>query len=120
MGKGVVMSKKELIKSLGLLDVFCIATGAMISSGIFILPGVAFEKVGPAMILAGFVMDHPEFMLLPQRYTQEGYGVAFRKDAASASLKFEVNNAIAELRKKGHLNQLKAKWLPLASDNLKK
>ncbi len=51
MGKGVVMSKKELIKSLGLLDVFCIATGAMISSGIFILPGVAFEKVGPAMIL---------------------------------------------------------------------
>ena len=71
-------------------------------------------------ILAGFVMDHPEFMLLPQRYTQEGYGVAFRKDAASASLKFEVNNAIAELRKKGHLNQLKAKWLPLASDNLKK
>ena len=45
------MSKKELIKSLGLLDVFCIATGAMISSGIFILPGVAFEKTGPAMIL---------------------------------------------------------------------
>ena len=43
--------KKELLKTLGLLDVFCIATGAMISSGIFILPGVAFEKMGPAMIL---------------------------------------------------------------------
>lgn len=43
--------KKELLKTLGLLDVFCIATGAMISSGIFILPGVAFAKLGPAMIL---------------------------------------------------------------------
>ena len=43
--------KKELLKTLSLLDVFCIATGAMISSGIFILPGVAFEKMGPAMIL---------------------------------------------------------------------
>ena len=42
---------KDLLKTLGLLDIFCIATGAMISSGIFILPGVAFEKVGPAMIL---------------------------------------------------------------------
>ena len=42
---------KELLKTLGLLDIFCIATGAMISSGIFILPGVAFEKMGPAMIL---------------------------------------------------------------------
>lgn len=42
---------KDLLKTLGLLDIFCIATGAMISSGIFILPGVAFEKMGPAMIL---------------------------------------------------------------------
>jgi len=46
------MEKKELLKTLGLADVFCIATGAMISSGIFILPGVAYEKIGPAMICA--------------------------------------------------------------------
>ena len=33
---------KKLKKSLGGFDVFSIASGAMISSGIFVLPGVAF------------------------------------------------------------------------------
>ncbi|MDA3798677.1 MAG: amino acid permease [Kiritimatiellae bacterium] len=39
-------------KKLGLLDVFCTATGAMISSGLFILPGIAHEYAGPAVIIA--------------------------------------------------------------------
>ncbi len=43
---------KELKKGLTLLDVFCIATGAMISSGLFILPGLAFAKAGPAVIIS--------------------------------------------------------------------
>ncbi|MDD5561732.1 MAG: amino acid permease [Candidatus Omnitrophica bacterium] len=43
---------KELKKELSLLDVFCIATGAMISSGLFILPGLAFSMAGPAVILS--------------------------------------------------------------------
>lgn len=42
----------QLKKELTLLDVFCIATGAMISSGLFILPGLAFARVGPAVILS--------------------------------------------------------------------
>jgi len=48
-----------LHRSLKFFDVFSIATGAMISSGIFILPGVVFPYVGPALfvsyILAGIV-----------------------------------------------------------------
>lgn len=43
---------KDLKKELSLLDVFCIATGAMISSGLFILPGLAFAKAGPSVILS--------------------------------------------------------------------
>ena len=39
-------------KGLGFIDVFCIASGAMISSGIFVLPGLAFAQIGPAMILS--------------------------------------------------------------------
>ncbi len=39
-------------KDLGLLEVFCISSGAMISSGLFILPALAFTKAGPAVILA--------------------------------------------------------------------
>jgi APA family basic amino acid/polyamine antiporter len=41
-----------LKKGLGFLDVFAIAAGAMISSGLFILPGLAYAKAGPAMIFA--------------------------------------------------------------------
>lgn len=41
-----------LKRHLSLLHVFCIATGAMISSGIFVLPGIAHEQAGPAVILS--------------------------------------------------------------------
>jgi amino acid transporter/mannitol/fructose-specific phosphotransferase system IIA component (Ntr-type) len=44
----------ELKKQLGLLDVFCVGTGAMISSGLFVLPAIAFAKAGPAVILSYF------------------------------------------------------------------
>ncbi len=70
-------------------------------------------------ILAGFVLDHPEFMMLPQRYSQDGYGIAFRKGEESQSLRNEVNLAIGELRQKGRLNQLKMQWMPLSSGNFK-
>jgi amino acid transporter/mannitol/fructose-specific phosphotransferase system IIA component (Ntr-type) len=43
---------KKLVRQLGGLDVFCIAAGAMISSGLFILPGLVYAKVGPSVILA--------------------------------------------------------------------
>ncbi len=45
----------ELKKELGYMDVFSISSGAMISSGIFILPGIAFSKAGPMMIL-GYIL----------------------------------------------------------------
>ncbi len=45
----------ELKKNLGLLHVFCIASGAMISSGLFILPGIAYVKAGPSIILCYFL-----------------------------------------------------------------
>ncbi|MBL7189626.1 MAG: amino acid permease, partial [Phycisphaerae bacterium] len=42
----------QLKKQLGLLDVFAVAAGAMISSGLFVLPAIAYKKAGPAMILS--------------------------------------------------------------------
>jgi len=41
-----------LKKELKLIDVFAVSTGAMISSGLFVLPGLAYAISGPAMILA--------------------------------------------------------------------
>ncbi len=40
----------RLKQELNLLDVFCIASGAMISSGLFILPGLAYARAGPSII----------------------------------------------------------------------
>ncbi len=45
----------KLKKELNFFDIFSIATGAMISSGIFILPGLAFARTGPAVIISYFL-----------------------------------------------------------------
>jgi len=42
---------KPLEKKLGLLDVYAVATGATLSAGFFLLPGIAFAQAGPAMVL---------------------------------------------------------------------
>ena len=42
----------QLKKQLGSLDVFAVAAGAMISSGLFVLPAIAFTEAGPAVILS--------------------------------------------------------------------
>jgi basic amino acid/polyamine antiporter, APA family len=42
--------ESELNKGLGLAHVFTIATGAMIGSGLFILPGIAYGMAGPGVI----------------------------------------------------------------------
>ena len=47
-------SQRKLKKELKLMDVFSIASGAMISSGLFILPGLAYIKAGPGIVLSYF------------------------------------------------------------------
>ena len=42
----------RLKKDLSLFDVYVIATGAMISSGFFLLPGIAAAHAGPGVVLA--------------------------------------------------------------------
>lgn len=45
----------RLKKELSLLDVYVIALGPMLSSGFFLLPGLAAAKTGPSVILAYFL-----------------------------------------------------------------
>jgi len=61
----------KLKRELGLIDIFSISSGAMISSGLFILPGLAYVHAGPGVILsymiAGFlaltgVLSHAELV----------------------------------------------------------
>jgi APA family basic amino acid/polyamine antiporter len=45
----------KLKKQLSFIDIFSIAAGAMISSGIFILPGLAFSYTGPSVFVSYFL-----------------------------------------------------------------
>lgn len=47
-----VAPKAHLKRSISLVGLFSIATGAMISSGLFILPGYAYSIAGPAVIFS--------------------------------------------------------------------
>ncbi|MEX2573063.1 MAG: amino acid permease, partial [Balneolaceae bacterium] len=51
----VLSNKKRLRKELNLFDVYAISTGAMFSSGFFLLPGLASAEAGPAVVLAYFI-----------------------------------------------------------------
>jgi amino acid transporter/mannitol/fructose-specific phosphotransferase system IIA component (Ntr-type) len=45
----------KLSKGLKLIDIFSIAAGAMVSAGIFILPGIAYQKCGASVIFVYFI-----------------------------------------------------------------
>ncbi len=53
--KKIVQLKKEL----SLYGIFAIAVGSTIASGFFLLPGLAFAKAGPAMIVAYLIAAIP-------------------------------------------------------------
>ncbi len=64
----MVQLKKSfrLKKELKLLDVFAIATGTTLSAGFFLLPGIAAQEAGPALILAYVIAAVP---LIPAMFS---------------------------------------------------
>lgn len=54
--------EQRLKKDLGLADVYAISTGAMFSSGFFLLPGIAAAQAGPSVILAYLLAG---FLIVP-------------------------------------------------------
>jgi APA family basic amino acid/polyamine antiporter len=57
----------RLKKQLRLFDVYVICTGAMFSSGFFLLPGIAAAKAGPAVVLAYLISG---FLIVPAMLSQ--------------------------------------------------
>jgi len=72
--------KKLLHRKLKLLDVFSIASGAMISSGLFVLPGLAFAKAGPAVVVAYIFAG---IIVIPSMLAQIELGTAMPKAGGS-------------------------------------
>ena len=63
----------QLRRDLGLYAVFTISLGAMIGSGIFVLPGLAFTVAGPSVILAYMLAG---LVMLPAAFSQSEMATA--------------------------------------------
>jgi len=70
----------NLKKDLGFFGVFCVASGAMISSGLFILPGLAFAKAGPGMILSYLLAS---ILVLPAMLSKAELATAMPKSGGT-------------------------------------
>ncbi|MEF8879608.1 MAG: amino acid permease [Candidatus Thermoplasmatota archaeon] len=68
--------KKGLKRKLGLLEVFCIASGAMISSGLFVLPGLAYSKTGASVILSYLIAS---LLMIPTLFSKTELTTAMPK-----------------------------------------
>lgn len=63
-------------------------------------------------ILLGIAIDNKATTkLLPKRYSEEPYAIAFRKDGKSDKLLARTNFVIDFIKKNGELAQLRAKWI---------
>lgn len=62
-------------------------------------------------VLLGYTLNDVSVKMLQQRYTQEPYGIAFRKGNESKRVLETANNVINLMKTNGTLNQLKAKWI---------
>ena len=69
-------SDASLQKNLTLYDVYAISTGAMFSSGFFLLPGIAAAETGPSVVLAYFVAG---VLILPSMYSMAELSTAMPK-----------------------------------------
>ncbi len=58
----LLKDEDRLEKQLSLRDVFAVSTGAMFSSGFFLLPGLAAAETGPSVVLAYLLAG---FLILP-------------------------------------------------------
>ena len=73
-------TEKKLEKKLGLYDVFAMSTGAMFSSGFFLLPGLATAEAGPAAIVAYFLAG---ILILPTLFSMAELSTAMPKAGGS-------------------------------------
>lgn len=70
----------ELKKQLNIWDVFCIASGAMISSGLFVLPGIVFKQAGPSILISYFIAG---MFMLPSIFSKAELASAMPKSGGT-------------------------------------
>ncbi|MDG6219807.1 MAG: amino acid permease, partial [Candidatus Thermoplasmatota archaeon] len=63
-------------KELGLFEVFSIASGAMISSGLFVLPGIAYAQTGSSVVISYAIGS---FIMIPALLSMSELATAMPK-----------------------------------------
>ncbi len=96
---------EKMNKELGTLSLFSIASGAMISSGLFVLPAIAYAKTGTMLIAAYLVAS---FLMIPAMLSKAELATAMPK---SGGTYFYVNRSLGALM--GTFAGL-SNWLSLA------
>lgn len=76
----ILDASQRLKKELGLFDVFAVSTGAMFSSGFFLLPGLAAAKAGPSVMLAYLFAG---VLILPAMYSMAELSTALPRAGGS-------------------------------------
>jgi len=76
-----MLGKEKLKKNLKLFDVYAISTGAMFSSGFFLLPGIAAFNTGPSAYLAYLAAG---ILIIPAMFCQ-GRGNVFLSRSGSGT-----------------------------------
>ncbi|MEO0548748.1 MAG: amino acid permease [Pseudomonadota bacterium] len=74
------IAPKKLQKSMKLFDVYAMATGAMFSSGLFLLPGIAASYTGNSVYLAYFFAG---FLILPAMFCMAELSTAMPKSGGT-------------------------------------
>lgn len=63
-------------------------------------------------IIAGMLAEDPEhFRMLPERFTQEPYGMGFKKGDETKSFQNQVNKILQEMKEDGTLEKIRVKWM---------
>jgi putative glutamine transport system substrate-binding protein len=63
-------------------------------------------------IIAGMVSEDPEnFKMLPERFTQEPYGLGFKKGTETQSFQNQINKVLQEMKDDGTLEKIRVKWM---------
>ncbi|MGL1894053.1 MAG: amino acid permease [Spirochaetaceae bacterium] len=70
----------DLKRTLGALDVFAISTGAMISSGLFVLPAIVYLKTGPSVVISYLIAA---IIILPAMFAKAELTTAMPKSGGT-------------------------------------
>ncbi len=87
----MVKKGSRLKRNLGILEVFSISSGAMISSGLFILPAVVYSRTGPSILIAYFLAS---LFVIPAMFSKTELATAMPK---SGGIYFFVYRSLGPL-----------------------